>query len=62
MLQRLSAEADLQEKNNLQILIDRLDEFSNAFDQEIEKAMKNSVFEYKIIHTVLVDKDKSQFT
>ena len=62
LFQRLSAEADLQEKNNLQILIDRLDEFNNAFDQEIEKAMKNSVFEYKIIHTVLVDKDKSQFT
>ena len=62
LFQRLSVEADLQEYNNLKILIERLDEYNNAFDQEIEKAMKNSVFEYKIIHTVLVDKDISQFT
>ena len=62
LFQRLSVEADQQEFNNLKILIDRLDEFNNVFDQEIEKAMKNNVFEYKIIHTVLVDKDSSQFT
>ena len=56
----LSLEAEEQE-NNLNELINRLDEFNKVFDEEIEIAFKNSIFEYKIIHIFLVDKEKDEY-
>ena len=59
--QKLSIDADNQENNNVMRLINRLDEFNKVFDEEIENALKNSVFEYKIIHIVLVEKESGNF-
>ena len=60
-IEKLSLAANEQEKNNLYNLIERLDEFNQIFDEEIEKAMQNSVFEYKNINIILIEKDCSQF-
>ena len=43
-----------QERNQLKIL-DRLDEFNEIFDDEIEKSLQDSIFEYKIIYIFLSD-------
>jgi len=59
--QNLSITADEQEDINIKRLIGRLDEFNKVFDEEIELALKNSVFEYKIIHIILVEKESSAF-
>ena len=59
--QNLSITADEQEYINVKRLIGRLDEFNKVFDEEIELALKNSVFEYKIIHIILVEKENSAF-
>ena len=40
----------------MEILINLLDEFNKIFEQEIEKAMKNNFFIYKIIHILLAKK------
>ena len=53
---KLSQEADEQEIN-IKRLINRAEEFNKKFDEEIEVALKNSYFEYKIIHILLIDKD-----
>ena len=58
---KISIAAEIQENNNIKRLINRLDEFNKVFDVEIEKALKNSVFEYKIIHILLVEKEKSKY-
>ena len=55
--QIISNEAEQQENNNIQRLIERLDEFNAIFDKEIEKAFENSIFEYKIIHIVMIERD-----
>ena len=44
------------EQNQLK-LIKKLDEFNKIFDEEIEKALYSSVFEYKIINIFIVEKD-----
>ena len=59
--QNLSITADEQEYINMKRLIGRLDEFNKVFDKTIELALKNSVFEYKIIHIILVEKESSAF-
>jgi hypothetical protein len=59
--QNLSITADEQEYINVKRLIGRLDEFNKVFDEEIELALKNSVFEYKIVHIILVEKENSAF-
>ena len=56
----LSLEADKQEVN-LKRLISRMDEFNQVFDKEIELAFKNSIFEYKIDHILLVEKENSKY-
>ena len=56
---RISLEAEEQEKNMIR-LIERLDEYNIVFDKEIEKLLKNSVFEYKIKHIFLVEKNNAQ--
>ena len=51
-----------KEQENLQKkLIPNLDEFNKVFDIEIEKALKNSIFEYKIIHIIFVDKNTKEY-
>ena len=47
-----------EQENNQFRLIHQLEEFNTVFDIEIEKALKNSIFEFKIIHIFLLDKDK----
>ena len=59
--QNLSITADEQEDINIKRLIGRLDEFNKVFDEEIELALKNSIFEYKIIHIIIVEKESSAF-
>ena len=51
----LSVTADKQELNQKK-LIDKLDEFNRIFDLEIEKALKESIFEYKIINIYIIDR------
>jgi surface protein len=56
----LSIEANEQE-TNLNKIINRLDEFNEVFDEEIEKLFKKSIFEYKIDNIFLVDKDSNDY-
>ena len=56
----LSTEAKGQE-TNLNNMIQRLDEFNNVFDDEIEKILEKSYFEYKIDNIFLVDKDNTKY-
>ena len=56
----LSNKANEQEKNLVK-LIEGLDEFNNIFDICVEKALKDSIFEYKIEHIFLVDKETKQY-
>ena len=53
----ISKKGEEQENNQFK-LIEQLSEFNNVFDVEIEKALKNSIFEFKIIHIFLLDKEK----
>ena len=48
-------------ENNQNIIINKLEEFNNVFDEEIEKALKNSVFEYKIITIFVVEKENNEY-
>ena len=57
-IQYISLKAENLEQNQSRI-IQRLEEYNNVFDVEIEKALTNSIFEYKIIHIFIVDKDDS---
>ena len=52
----ISKDAELQENNQFR-LIAKLDDFNKVFDEVIEKALKNSYFEFKIAYIFLVDKD-----
>ena len=54
-IKKLSSDANEQE-NNQKIFINRL-KYNKLFDEEVEKALRNSVFEYKIIHIFVVYKD-----
>ena len=56
----LALKANKQEINQKKI-INKLDEFNMIFDIEIEKAIKESIFEYKIIQIHLIDKDLSNY-
>ena len=56
----LSKKADEQE-NNMKKLIKRLDEFNEVFDIYFEKALEDSVFEYKIEYIFLVDKKMDKY-
>ena len=57
---RISFEAEEQEDNQRKLIFN-LDEFNLVFDNEIEKALKESIFEYKLIHIFLIDKDKNEY-
>ena len=56
----LAFNANKQEINQKKI-IDKLDEFNSVFDIEIEKAIKESIFEYKIIQIYLIDRDLNNY-
>ena len=56
----ISKSANEQENNQFK-LIEQLNEFNIVFDVEIEKALKNSIFEFKIIHIFLLDKEKEVY-
>ena len=56
----ISFKADEQENNQMR-LIEKLDEFNQIFDKEIEYFLNKSIFEYKIIHIFLVDRDKEKY-
>ena len=59
-INKISLEADEQEIN-LKRFINNSKEFNKVFDKEIEIALKNSIFEYKIIHIFQVDKENSKY-
>ena len=48
-------------ENNQNIIISKLDEFNNVFDNDIEQALKNSIFEYKIINIFVVEKENKGY-
>ena len=50
-----------QMENNQKKIIKKLESFNNIFDKEIEAALKNSVFEYKIINIFVVEKDNNDY-
>jgi hypothetical protein len=56
----LALSAEEFEKNQSKI-IQNLDEYNQVFDVEIEKALINSIFEYKIINIFVVDKDNENY-
>ena len=60
-IKKLSLDADEQQENH-KIFINTLEKYNKLFDKEIEKALKNSVFEYKIIHIFVVYKDDNQYS
>ena len=49
-------DAEIQEKNQIKI-IKELEGFNRNFDEEIENALKKSIFEFKITHILLIDKE-----
>ena len=59
-MKKISLEADEQE-TNLKSLIERCNGQNKLFDEQIEEAFKNSVFEYNIINILFIDKDKTQY-
>ena len=59
--QKLSNDAKIQENINIKNFINRLDEYNTVFDDTIENALKNSVFEYKIINIVIIEKESNKF-
>ena len=56
----LISQAKTQELNQLRI-IEELDEFNQLFDIEIEKYLKESIFEYKITHIFLIEKESQKY-
>ena len=56
----MALEADEQEEN-IKRFIKRAEKYNNLFDEEIEVALKKSVFEYNIIHILTIDKEDSKF-
>ena len=56
----LISQAKAQELNQLGI-IEELDEFNQLFDIEIEKYLKESIFEYKITHIFLIEKESQKY-
>ena len=53
---------DAIEQENAQLkLVNNLEEFNKVFDEEIEKALKGSIFEFKIAHIFLLDKDSNNY-
>ena len=60
-IEKLSLDADEQQNNHLKY-INRLEKYNKFFMEEVEKALQNSVFEYKIIHIFVVYKDDRYYS
>ena len=58
--QNIALQAEELESNQSTI-ISKLDEFNKVFDQDIEKALKYSIFEYKIINIFVVEKENKEY-
>ena len=57
---KLGCEAD-EKEDNIKKFIDKSQEYNKLFDEEIEKAFKESVFEYTIVHILIVEKDDTKY-
>ena len=60
-IEKLSLDAN-EQQNNHQKFINKLEKYNKFFDEEVKKALQNSVFEYKIIHIFVVYKDDSHYS
>ena len=58
--QRIGLNAEELEKNQNR-LINKLDEYNKFFDIEIEKALKNSIFEYKMINISIIERNSEVY-
>ena len=59
-IEKLSLDAD-EQQNNHQIFINRLEKYNKFFDEEVDKALEKSIFEYKVIHILVVYKEDSLY-
>ena len=50
-----------QQENNIKRTIESLNDFNTLFDKEIEKIFVKNVFEYKIDHILLIDKERNRY-
>ena len=48
-------------ENNQQNILAKLEKYNNIFELEMEKALKNSIFEYKIINIIIIDKNDDEY-
>ena len=48
-------------ENNQQNILAKLEKYNNIFEMEMEKALKNSIFEYKIINIIIIDKNDEEY-
>ena len=48
-------------ENNQQNILAKLEKYDNIFEMEMEKALKNSIFEYKIINIIIIDKNDDEY-
>ena len=48
-------------ENNQQNILAKLEKYDNIFEMEMEKALKNSIFEYKIINIIIIDKNDEEY-
>jgi len=59
-IEKLSLDAD-EQQNNHQTFINRLEKYNKFFDEEVDKALEKSIFEYKVIHILVVYKEDSLY-
>ena len=48
-------------ENNIKNILAKAEEYNNIFELEMEKALKNSIFEYKIINILIIDKNDEEY-
>ena len=59
-INNISLKADEQQEN-IKKFLKKTKKYNQLFDEEIEKALKKSVFEYIIIHNLVIEKDDSLY-
>lgn len=59
-INNISLKADEQQKN-IKRFLEKTKKYNKLFDEEIEKALKKSVFEYIIIYNLVIEKDDSLY-
>ena len=50
-----------QKEDNIKKFINKSEKYNKIFDEEIEKAFKESIFEYKIVHILIVEKEDTEY-